>query len=302
VQARRAIQGKTQKAIMNTKKTRSGFRTIQFALASTMMLLLAGCAIFGGGMHHRQTSASVVHYLFPRESNPRVRTGVPVLKLPVRAGIAFVPTDESHSGYDGIETLSDSRKMELLRRVTSQFQKYDYIKSIEHIPSAYLRPGGSFENLEQLQRMFDIDIVVLLSYDQMQFTDEDFTTLAYWTIVGAYIVEGEKNDTQTMLDAVVYDIATRTLLFRAPGTSHLKGRSTPVNLTEELRRDREKSFELAATNLVASLDQELAGFRQKVKERPEEYHVMKQAGYTGAGAFDYVNGVILFLVVNGFVA
>ena len=37
-----------------------------------------------------------------------------------------------------------------------------------------------------------------------QFTDEGLASFAYWTIIGAYIIPGEKNDTHTMLDAVVY--------------------------------------------------------------------------------------------------
>jgi rhombotail lipoprotein len=264
-------------------------------------MLLSGCARFGP--HRHQQSASVVQYLFPSESNPRVDAGIPTLRLPVRVGIAFVPAGEARRNYStaAIE-LSDARKMELLRQVTSEFRKYDFIKSVEPIPAAYLRPGGSFENLDQLQGMFEIDIVVLLSYDQMQFSDEDFTSLAYWTIVGAYVVEGEKNDTQTLLDAVVYDIATRTLLFRAPGTSQIKGRSTPVNLSEELRRDRESGFELAAANLVTKLDAELTAFQKKVKERPAQYQVMKREGYTGSGAADWIDGLIVFVILFFYVA
>jgi rhombotail lipoprotein len=263
--------------------------------------LLGGCLRFGE--HRHQQSASVVQYLFPSESNPKVNTGIPLLRLPVRVGIAFVPPGESRPRYSAAAMgLSDARKMELLRKVTSKFQKYDFIKSVEPIPAAYLRPGGSFENLDQLQRMFDLDIVVLLSYDQMQFTDEDFISFAYWTILGAYLVEGEKNDTQTLLDAVVYDIATRTFLFRAPGTSQIKGRSTPVNLTEELRQDRESGFETAAAHLVTNLDAELAIFQKKVQERPAQYQVVKREGYTGSGAVDWLDGLIVFVALFFYIA
>ncbi len=48
--------------------------------------------------------------------------------------------------------------------------------------------------------MYDIDVIALVSYDQVQFTDGSFLSLTYWTIVGAYVVAGEKNDTSTMLD------------------------------------------------------------------------------------------------------
>lgn len=276
-------------------------RTCRPLLPLRLLILVAsftftGCVHFGG--QHHQRSASVVQYLFPGEGDPRVNTGVPLLRLPVRAGIAFVPPAEDRSRYRvGEGESSDLHKMELLRNASSEFKKYDFIKSIEPIPAAYLRPGGSFENLDQIQRMFDLDVIVLLSYDQMQFTDEDFTSFAYWTILGAYVIEGEKNDTQTLLDAVVYDIKSRSLLFRAPGTSHVKGRSTPINLTEELRQDRENGFELAAASLVANLDTELAAFQKKVKERPGDFKVVKREGYTGSGAADWMDALIVFVIL-----
>ena len=121
--------------------------------------------------------------------------------------------------------------------------------------------------------MFGVDVVALISYDQVQFTDEGLLSLTYWTIVGAYVVQGEKNDTQTMLDAAVYDIKSRKLLLRAPGTSRVRHSATPINLGEELRRDREKGFEIAATNMVANLHRELELFHERVKKNPDEIKV-----------------------------
>lgn len=97
----------------------------------------------------------------------------------------------------------------------------------------------------------------LSSPDQVQFTDTGLLSLTYWTLVGAYVVKGEKNDTQTMLDAAVYDIRSRKLLFRAPGISRVKNSATPVNLTEKLRLDRDEGFRLAAAELVTNLHREL---------------------------------------------
>jgi len=67
----------------------------------------------------------------------------------------------------------------------------------------------------------------LISYDQTQFTDQGVLTLAYWTIVGAYVVQGEKNDTQTMVDAVVYDIPSRKMLFGLQGRASSKAVPPP---------------------------------------------------------------------------
>jgi rhombotail lipoprotein len=139
-------------------------------------------------------------------------------------------------------------------------------------------------------------VIALVSYDQMQFTDEDFVSLAYWTVVGAYLIEGEKNDTQTLLDAVVYDISSRKLLFRAPGTSRIEARSTPVNLPEELREDSDQGFEKAATNLVVNLKAELGSFQERVRNSPEEVKFVRRPGYTGAGAFGNIQILALLLL------
>jgi len=97
----------------------------------------------------------------------------------------------------------------------------------------------------------------LLSYDQTQFTEEGLASITYWTIVGAYIIPGEKNDTHTMVDAAVYDIQSRKMLFRAPGISHIKGLSTPVNLNEELRDDSIEGFKEASVDVIKNLDLQL---------------------------------------------
>ena len=115
-------------------------------------------------------------------------------------------------------------------------------------------------------------------------THEGLLSLSYWTIVGAYVVPGEKNDTHTMLDAVVYDIASRRMLFRAPGISHINQSSTLVNLHEELRRDGEKGFQMAATNMVAALDFQLQEFKERIKKSPQEVKVVRKPGYVGGAS------------------
>jgi len=63
------------------------------------------------------------------------------------------------------------------------------------------------------------------------------------------------------------------MLFRAPGTSLIKGSSTPVNLSEELREDSVKGFEVATEEMIVNHDQQLSKFRETIKERPEDVQV-----------------------------
>lgn len=272
-------------------------------------MLLLCFVISGCATGTTRNATSIVDYLYPNTREPVVTPSIPVLTLPTRVGIAFVPggvrTQDSGMfrgappmrGTQGY-TLTEAKKMAVMQEVANHFKKYPFVKDIELIPSAYLTPRGSFANLDQIRTMYGLDIIALISFDQTQFTDEGALSLAYWTIIGAYVVQGQKNDTHTMLDAVVYDIPSRKMLFRAPGTSHIRGSATLVNLSEQLRKDSETGFNGATTQMIANLDQQLVAFRERVKERPAEYRVVSTGGSRGGGALD-VFMLALVVVLGG---
>ncbi len=128
-----------------------------------LCLALAGCTT-----PRSHTSTSAVDYLYPNAKEPLAATGVPVLSLPLRVGIAFVPGTMGNANL----ALTEVRKNEVLDEVASHFRKLPFVKSIEIIPTAYLRPRGSFANLDQIRTMYGVDVVALVSYDQTQFTDQ----------------------------------------------------------------------------------------------------------------------------------
>jgi rhombotail lipoprotein len=202
------------------------------------------------------------------------------------------------AGERAASTLTEARKRQLLENVADHFRDRDFIRSIEIIPSAYLRPKGGFPNLDQLRTMYGIDVVALVSYDQVQFTDENFMSLAYWTIVGAYFVRGEKNSTHTMVDAVIMDIPSRKLLFRAPGTSFVNRSATPANLSARLREDAERGFEEAVVEMISNLDQELVVFQERVRSSPEEFQVARRDGSGGGGALGVWPAFLVLLIAG----
>lgn len=275
-------------------------RKLSFVLL--VVTLLAGCM-----SQKINTKSSVMEYLYPDSGDTVVEPATPHLKLPLRVGIAFVPesterayghnvwTGERHSG-----SLDEVSKADLLERVAEKFRGLDFVRSIEVIPTAYLTPRGGFANLSQIKTMYGIDVIALVSYDQIQFTDEGMLSLSYWTIVGAYLVSGSKNDTSTLMDTVVYDIESQKMLFRAPGTSHVSGRSTPVNLGEQLRADSLQSFSEAATNMTEQLNKKLAQFKESVKKSPDQTKISYREGYTGGsgalGLFECAFIVLLGLL------
>ena len=232
------------------------------SMVSTLLILVGGCAT------QARYYSSAVDYLYPGRSDPIERPAVPVMTIPIKVAIAFVPDAGSQrerniwqeimpamSKKPAGLVLTEKQKVDLMQEVSAHFRKYPYIGSIEVIPSTYLSPKGSFANLDQIRTMYGVDAVVLLAYDQVQFTDEGAASFLYWTIVGAYMIPGEKNTTHTMMDAVIFDIKSRKMLFRAPGVSQIKGKATPVNLSEELRVDSERGFQEAAKDLINNLDQ-----------------------------------------------
>lgn len=262
-------------------------RSTDFLCLVFSLLLLSGCA----GHMSRQNSSSVVDYLYPDKQGYIETASIPRLSLPMSIAIAFVP---GNSRYD--QAFTEQEKIHLLDQISSHLKQQAYVRSIDILPGIYLRPGGGFENLDQIRTLHGVDVIVLVSYDQTQFTDEGFASIAYWTLIGAYIIPGEKNDTHTMVDAVVYDIESRKMLFRAPGISHIKGLATPVNLSEKLHEDSMQGFALASEDLVKNLDHQLALFKDKVKNSPKEYQVVHRAGYTGGGSLDFASISVLSLV------
>jgi rhombotail lipoprotein len=253
-------------------------------MKNILVLFLAFVMLTGCGLQnlikwrsHRHHATSMVDYLYPDRSERIETAGVPaVLSVPMKVGIAFVPAQSSENRSQG--DLSEKEKIALLREI---------------IPSAYLTPQGSFANLDQIRTMFRTDVIALVSYDQVQFTDEGLLSLSYWTLVGAYVVKGEKNDTQTMMDSAVYDIPSRKMLFRAPGLSHVKATATLINLEEQLRKNRSAGFSDASKDLVVNLQDQLEQFKEKIKTEPEEFKIQHKPGSTGGGSIDGLTLILL---------
>lgn len=261
---------------------------VQRLMLLTAVLSLSACQTIS---QHR--NSSVVDYLYPDSRNVTVSEAVPTLELPIKVGVAFTP-----SRFQDAPALTEVEKQALLKNVSRHFEALDFVENIEIIPSAYLRPEGSFENLDQLHRMFGIDVIALVSYDQARFTEERMASIAYWTIVGAYVIPGEKNATHTLMDAVVYDISSRKLLFRAPGASSVKSSATLVDREAQVREDAVKGFHEASADLVENLQTELDTFKERIKKAPEEVKIAQRDGYAGSGAGG-LSLLILALAVAG---
>ena len=64
-------------------------------LAAASSLTLAGCVqlgCFSGCSTHAHNSSSLVEFLYPRGSLPPRPHAIPQLRIPLRVGLAFLPT------------------------------------------------------------------------------------------------------------------------------------------------------------------------------------------------------------------
>jgi rhombotail lipoprotein len=217
------------------------------------VLVLASCT---GIPREQVKSSSLVDYLYPQGARPELHPQMPLIRLPARVGLAFVPGDYR---------IVASEKQGLLQQVKESFEQHSFIEKIEIIPDNYLRRNGGFASLEQVGRMFGVEQVALVSYDQVITSRENNASLLYWTIVGLYIVPGHSNSVQTFVDTAVFDIKSRKMLFRAPGINRKERYSTAIGASAAGDRSSRESFRLAVDDMTANLQQELSGFRQRVR-------------------------------------
>ena len=246
-------------------------------LALGVITLLSGCA----AQVQRGVSSNLISYLYPDGQRvAHANDTMPHLKLPLSVGIAFVP--ESKPDYTF--SLTEAEKHALLNRVAGQFKNYEFIAEIEIIPEIYLRQGKGFATLSQVAALHQIDVIALVSYDQVAHSDENALSLAYWTIAGAYIIPGTTTETSTFVDTAVFDVATQKLLFRAPGMSRSKRVHALIGADAKTRKLRSEDFSLAVEQMVVNLVAELKQFQAKARQG-EQVRLSYRHGFSGGGSW-----------------
>ncbi len=254
------------------------------------LLLLVGCAT----PETVQRRSSLAAYLGAKAQPPAEQPAGPArLQLPLRLGIAFVPADAgqrsgSLNATAPANLMNAAQEQELHKQVSDLFGQKPWTLSFKVIPALYLARGGGFEDLDQVSRSFGVDLVALVSVDQVQFSSPRWYAWTYWTLVGAYMVKGDKNDTTTLVDAAVYHVPSRTFLFRAGGVGSAKGSSTWSNREDAFRQQSRESLALAMADLSKSLDQGVNTFKQDLIKgvRKDVLLLDKDGNPLGSAAYD----------------
>lgn len=229
-------------------------------------IILCGALLAALGCNTPQTltrRSSLMDYLYPKEkSAPSPHPAGARLKLPLKLGIAFVPPGSASWRVQSL--MAPGQEKPLLDVVKQSFKNKPWVADIKLVPSAYLRSSGGFENMDQVARMYGVDVMALVSVDQIQYTDPKWYSFTYLSIVGAYVLPGDANDTRTLIDAAVYDVASHTFLLRAPGQSQIKGSSTWAHRDVRLRDNSQQGLQVAMTDLAKNLDAEVASFKAEI--------------------------------------
>ncbi len=265
-------------------------------LMSTVCLALGGCELLWHGGSYESVrqgkSSSLVDYLYPDGETPeRPSAELPSLELPLRVGIAFVPSEYG-------QALAPVTRQALLDEVAARFRDRPYVSAIETIPDSYLKTARGKRGMQQVARMFDVDVMALVSYDQLSVSGERDSALLYWTVVGALMVKGNTNEVQTFIDTAVFDVDSTRLLFRAPGSHLVQKNSTLVDETRDRRNLQTEGFTLANRDMIVNLNHELEQLRTAVKEG-QRAQVAWRPGSSGGGGASGIAFVALLLSVPG---
>jgi rhombotail lipoprotein len=256
----------------------------------TLMLLmttfvLTGCtvidqALCGPGCNRQQhDSTSLVEFLYPRGAMPPPSNTIPELHIPLRVGLAFLPSRHG----DVVVGLEAARRDALLEQIRARFTARKFVGEIVIIPDYYLQASAGREALSSVQRLYGIDVMALVSYDQVTYTEQNALSFAYLTIVGGYLVKGTHNDIVTLVDLAVIDPATRSLVLRAGGTDSRHRNTTAIDLEREKREAAGAGMAAATEQMIEHFDTALTAFEGSVRDGKANVRVVNRDGGNGRG-------------------
>ncbi len=223
------------------------------------------------------SASSLVEYLYPRGEFPPGRgEHSPLITVPVRVGVAFVPATRQ-SDF----SLTSVHKQALLQRMKQSFRDIPVIQDIRIIPEQALTPRGGIQDLRRVANQHGVDLMALVSYDQIGSVHDNPLSLTYWTIVGAFILPGNTHEVQTVVDTGVFDVRTSKLIIKAAGQDKLQELSPGVVVRAHFRQASERSFESATDKMINNLRQELSLLQQRLRQNSHEVDLDYAPGYQG---------------------
>jgi rhombotail lipoprotein len=268
-----------------------GFMRVRTLFGLALMIGLTGCADLlcfpACQQRHTQNSTSLVEFLYPNGAAPPPQDAQPQLHLPLRVGLAFLP---SH-GPESIDGLDAAHKEALLQEIRQRFISRKFVAEIVVIPDYYLQGRRGFEGLEGVQHLYGIDLMALVSYDQVAHEGDNDWSLGYVTIVGAYILKGTRHDVSTLVDLAVVDPATHSLVLRAGGFDNRHGNVALIDEPRRLREAAGDGFTAATKQMIDHFDTALTAFEADVHAGKANVRIVsnQRSSGGGGGAIDWLS-------------
>lgn len=254
-----------------------------------------------------QSSSSVVDFLYPDAALAGGRPlppqdTLPELHVPLRVGLAFLPPRYGQVALDA------AHQDQLLERIRQHFSDRRFVSEIVIIPDYYFISGRTagrvhgFDGLEGVRRLYGIDLMALVSYDQAVHEDENRWSLGYLTIVGAFVLKGDRHDISTLVDLAVVDPVSRSLVLRAGGVDVRHGNTTLVDAERETRDAGVQAFSAATDQMIEHFDAALSRFEADVRAGKAHVRVVNKPNSTnlphgGGGALGWTWVTLLGLLV-----
>ncbi|MFO1410455.1 MAG: rhombotarget lipoprotein [Steroidobacteraceae bacterium] len=253
-----------------------------------VLLLAGGCAgleplLCGGDCNHAgrhaHGSSSLVSFLYPEGTDAVPGNELPTLPVPLRVGLAFLP-ERSGATVSGLEA---ARRERIMQRIAEHFRSRKFIADIVEIPDYYLGGVRGFDGLAGVGRLYKVDVMALVSYDQVGHQDDRGLSFGYLTIVGAYVLKGTRQDVTTLVDMAVVDPATRSIILRAGGTDTRAHNTTYVGSEVDARQAAADSFDAAAGQLIGHFDAALTQLEADIRAGRSTVKVHHRDGGGGGG-------------------
>lgn len=255
-----------------------------------LSFLLSSCSMLGHQQVRHSKTTSLVGFLYPDGKIPNDLSS-PVLRLPLRIGLAYIPENGRNNHIE------PAVKLQLLNNIKQQFEGLRYVQSIEIIPQMYVSGGRKSNQLQQIQQLYQLDVMALVSYDQIVNRKENLLAVTYLTIVGNYIFPGSHFKVSTLLDMALIDLKTKRLLFRAAGSHGSKGATAEAYTRHQYDQHQNNGFVVAMNQLTVNLSHELQAFEQRLraKDPNDDIKVEAKKGYEMAADSILLSLLLLFI-------
>jgi rhombotail lipoprotein len=268
-----------------------------FATIALIAFSVSGCTLLDHAFcsprceSESHSSSSLVNFLYPNGQLPPREDSIPELRVPLRVGLAFLPPQNA-SEAAGLPAASRDA---LLERIRQRFADRKFVSDIVMIPDYYLKNVHGYEGLQGVQRLHNVDVMALVSYDQVAHLEDNSWSLGYVTIVGAYVLKGSRHEVTTLVDLAVIDPASRSLVLRAGGTDTNHGNTTLIEQERAARAASGDGFSNATNALIENFDSALKKFESDVKAgtanvkivQRNSQRVASSGGGGGGGAWSF---------------